>query len=186
MKILKKISYIFLIIVLLSSQVIVPDLYLEAEAKSLNDMIAELAELEKKYAEYEKEQDATEEENLEAETVIAEMLREKEDIEKEIEKLNAEIIQLEKDIIAKNEEMKNIVKYYQLSSTGEDAYLEYLFTATDFTDFIYRMAIAEQLSDYNDKLIDEYNALLTANEEKKEKLSAKAVQLDKKRKEVEN
>lgn len=186
MKILKKISYIFLIIVLLSSQVIVPDLYLEAEAKSLNDMIAELAELEKKYAEYEKEQDATEEEILEAETVIAEMLREKEDIEKEIEKLNAEIIQLEKDIIAKNEEMKNIVKYYQLSSTGEDAYLEYLFTATDFTDFIYRMAIAEQLSDYNDKLIDEYNALLTANEEKKEKLSAKAVQLDKKTKEVEN
>ena len=73
MKILKKISYIFLIIVLLSSQVIVPDLYLEAEAKSLNDMIAELAELEKKYAEYEKEQDATEEEILEAETVIAEM-----------------------------------------------------------------------------------------------------------------
>ena len=49
MKILKKISYIFLIIVLLSSQVIVPDLYLEAEAKSLNDMIAELAELEKKF-----------------------------------------------------------------------------------------------------------------------------------------
>lgn len=186
MKIVKRISYILLIIILLSSQVVIPDFYSEAEAKSLNDMKAELAELEKKYAEYEKEQEATEEEILEAETVIAEMMKEKEEIEKEIEQLNIEMAQLEQDIIDKNEEMKNIVKYYQLSSTGEDAYLEYLFTATDFTDFIYRVSIAEQLSDYNDNLIDEYNALLTEKEIKKEKLSAKAVQLDKKTRELED
>ena len=186
MKIAKKISYILLIVILLSSQVVIPDFYSIAEAKSLNDMKAELAELEKKYAEYEKDKEATEEEILEAETVIAEMMKEKENIEKEIEQLNLEMLQLEQDIVAKNEEMKNIVKYYQLSSTGEDAYLEYLFTATDFTDFIYRVSIAEQLSDYNDNLIDEYNALLTEKENKKEKLSAKAVQLDKKTKELED
>lgn len=185
MKILKKISYILLITILLSSQVVIPDFSLEAEAKSLNDMKAELEELERKYAEYEKDQESTEEEILEAETVIAEMLREKENIEEEIEVLNAEIAQLEKDIAVKNEEMKSIIKYHQLTSSGEDTYLEYLFTATNFTDFIYRMAIAEQLSNYNDKKINEYNSLLTANENKKEELSAKAVQLDKKTKDLE-
>ena len=81
MNILKRISYMLLIVILLSTQVVLPDFYLDAEAKSLNDMKAELAELEKKYAEYEKEQEATEEEILEAESVIAEMMKEKEDIE---------------------------------------------------------------------------------------------------------
>ena len=47
-------------------------------------------------------------------------------------------------------------------------YLEYVFTATDFTDFIYRMAIAEQLSDYNEKLISDYEDLIIENEKKKE------------------
>lgn len=185
MKILKKISYIILVIVLLGSQVVLPDLSWDAEAKSLNDMKAELAELEKEYAKYEKEQEATEAEIDEANSIIKKLGEEKDAIEQEIEELNEEIAQLEQDIIDKNEEMKNIIRYYQLSSTGEDAYLEYLFTATDFTDFIYRMSIAEQLSDYNDQLIDEYNALLTKNEAKKEELSAKVVELDKKTQELE-
>ena len=185
MKILKKISYILLIVALLSSQIVIPDFVQEAEAKSLNDYKAELEALKKDYADNQAKQEATEEEMGNAKEQITKLSEEKEKLEQEIESLNAEIEQLENDIISKNEEMKGIIHYYQLSSTGEDAYLEYLFTATDFTDFIYRMAIAEQLSDYNEGLIDDYNKLITKNEKKKEELSNKIVQLDKKTLELE-
>lgn len=186
MKLLKKFTYIILVIALLSSQVVIPDFIEEAEAKSLKDYKYELEQLKQEYKQNQEKQEATEEEMGKAKEQITKISEEKEELEKEIEVLNAEIEQLEKDIISKNEEMKNIVRYYQLSATGEDAYLEYLFTATDFTDFIYRMAIAEQLSDYNDRLIDEYNSLITSNEEKKEELSAKIVKLDKKTLELED
>ena len=45
MKIAKKISYILLIVILLSSQVVIPDFYSIAEAKSLNDMKAEVSSI---------------------------------------------------------------------------------------------------------------------------------------------
>lgn len=40
-------------------------------------------------------------------------------------------------------------------SEGDNVYLEYIFEATSFTDFIYRSAIVEQLTKYNDELIDD-------------------------------
>ena len=49
------------------------------------------------------------------------------------------------------------MKFVQISN-GETNYLEYIFGATDFTDFIYRVSVAEQLGEYNDRLIKEYNA----------------------------
>ena len=187
MRLLKRISYIILIVAVMTSQIAIPDLVFGDNDgdKSLNDHKAELAELKKEYSENKKEQEATNEEIGAAKEQITKISQEREDLEKQIETLTAEIAQLEKDIIAKNEEMKNIVRYYQLSSTGEDAYLEYLFTSVDFTDFIYRMAIAEQLSDYNESLIDEYNTLITTNENKKEEASKKVIELEKKTKELE-
>lgn len=186
MKVLKKISYIILVIALLSSQVVIPDFVQETEAQSLNDMKAELAELEKKYADSIEKKEYTEEEIADAKEELAKLHKEKEKLEEEIANLNEEIQELGQEIILKNEDMKNIIRYYQLSATGEDAYLEYLFTSTDFTDFIYRMAIAEQLSDYNESLINEYNDLIDKNEKKKEELSKKIVELDKKTLEIED
>jgi Membrane-bound metallopeptidase len=185
MKYLKKISYIILIAIMISLQVVIPDFREEATAKSLRDLRGELAELEVKQEESKKAQAATEAQIAAAKAQIVKLSKEKEDIENDIDILNAEIEQLNKDIVAKNEEIKDIISYYQLSATGEDAYLEYVFTATDFTDFIYRMAIAEQLSNYNTKLINEYNDLITKNEKKKEELSDKIVELNAKTKELE-
>ena len=90
---------------------------------------------------------------------IATLNREISAMQDESKKLEEEIKQLDKDIATKKEEIKKVMNYYQLSS-GENEYLEYVFEAADFTDFIYRMAIAEQLSSYNDKLVDEYSAKL--------------------------
>lgn len=90
--------------------------------------------------------------------------------------LEEEIINLNEEIIRKQEEIKSIISYFQISS-GESAYLEYVMGAEDFTDFIYRSAVTEQMTSYNDGLIDDYNATIEANEAKKVELANKKVQL---------
>ena len=58
-------------------------------------------------------------------------------------------------MIKMNEEIKSIVHYYQVSNV-QNMYYEYVFNADSYTDFIYRFAITEQLSDYREKTINEY------------------------------
>ncbi len=185
MKYIKKISYVLLIIILLGVQVVIPDFIPEAEAKSLKNLKDELATLKKEYQENQGKQQATEAEIQAANNQITKLSEEKFALEEEIENLNAQIEQLNQDIENKNEDIKEIIQYYQLTATGQNAYLEYVFASTDFTDFIYRMAIAEQLSDYNEELIREYEDLIIESERKKQEVSNKIVELNKKSKELE-
>ena len=97
-------------------------------------------------------------------------------IQTETANLENEIVELNKQIDKKQEEIKSIISYFQISS-GESAYLEYVMGAEDFTDFIYRSAVTEQMTSYNNGLIDEYNDTIKANEEKKEELAQKKVEL---------
>ena len=96
----------------------------------------------------------------------------------EIEKLNQEIIE-------KQEEIKKVISYFQISN-GESAYLEYVMGASDFTDFIYRSAVTEQMTNYNDELIASYNATIEANENKKIELANKEVELKKQQSSLKN
>ncbi len=184
MRFIKKLSYVLLLIILLGSQVVIPDFVPEAEAKTLGSLRQELEALKEKKQKNQEEQQATEEEIANANAQISKATEEKIELQNEIEELTAQIEQLNQDIEEKNEDIKEIISYYQLTATGQDAYLEYVFTATDFTDFIYRMAIAEQLSDYNEELITEYENLIIENETKKTELSNKIVKLDEKKREL--
>lgn len=179
----RKIRYIFLILILLTVNFAVPE-NKDVEAKTLRDLKKELAELEKEQSAVQNEKKLTEQEienkkknigNINVE--ISNINQETKDLTQEIENLNVEIVEKEKEI-------KDIMNYYQLSNS-ESAYLEYVFEAADFTDFIYRMAIAEQLSDYNDKLVDEYNSKIKENQQKKKDLSNKTVELNDKQKQLE-
>ena len=105
--------------------------------------------------------------------------------EKEISTAKIDIEQIEKDIdnlndkIAnKKEEVKKIINFVQVSS-GVSSYLEYIFGAESFTDLIYRVAVAEQMSAYNEKLVDEYNNLIEENKSKQEQLKNKTEELSK-------
>ena len=185
MKYLKKINklnYLLIAFIIFSIHIvsIVPDV----SAKTVRDL---KNELNAKREEAENNRNARELTEAEMATIyarIGEITEEKSQIEADVARLNNEIIELNQAIIDKNEEIKNIINYYQLSSTGEAAYMEYLFKSKDFTDFIYRLAVAEQLSQYNEDLIDEYNNMIAANEQKKEELAARQVELSEKQEEL--
>lgn len=172
---LKKINVIFLIIIMLLVSFYMP---IKVKAKTLGQLRSELSAAESKYSKNQTQKAQTEEEIAATKAKIEELKKEKIRIQREISDLNSEIIKLNEDIVLKQKEIRQLINYYQISN-GESAYLEYAFEAADFTDFIYRMAIVEQLSDYNDRLIDEYNKMIEDNKKKVTELSAKETSLNK-------
>lgn len=176
---LKKISYIVLILIMLSVNIFVPINMEKVEAKTLRALKQELIDKEKEYEDRVNQKKLTEAEIANKKASIDAINSEISNIQKEMLNLTKEIENLNVEIAEKEKEIKAIMNYYQLSN-GESAYLEYIFNAVDFTDFIYRLAIAEQLSDYNDKLIDEYNKKIEENEKKKIELDEKKESLNSK------
>ena len=54
-----------------------------------------------------------------------------------------------------------MIQFLQISNGG-NIYLEYLFDAENYTDFIYRYEVVKQLTNYNSGLIDELENLILA------------------------
>lgn len=148
------------------------------EAKTLAELKEELKEVEEKYKANQNKKEQTQEEINATKKRIVELNREKERVQKEIIDLEEEIKKLAEDIEKMQKEIKSIINYYQLSSSGS-LYLEYVFTSTNFTDFIYRLAITEQLSEYRTKTIDKFNKLMEENNKKISELAEKQVSLNK-------
>lgn len=103
--------------------------------------------------------------------------------ELEVEKLQKEIDDSNLEIQKKSEESKKILEYYQISN-GNNIYLEYAFGATSITDMIYRLSVIEQLTDYNDKIMKELDALIEKNKKQQEELTEKQKNLKKMKNEL--
>ncbi len=110
--------------------------------------------------------------------------------EKEMKEAEEEISELEEEIRKNNEEIekrkeqsKALIEYYQISN-GENVYLEYAFGATDITDMIYRMSIVEQLTEHNNKIMNELKELIRINQERQKELEKKQEELKELEKEL--
>ncbi len=187
MKILKKISYVIVVIITLLVELSVPSKQgnVDAKGETLREFKEKLAKEEAQLQANQNEQQKTESEIASSKKKIKQISQEKLDIEDDVDDLTKEIEQLNNEIVDMNDEIEDIISYYQLSDIGETAELEYVFNADDFTDFIYRMAITEQLTEYNTQTIKEYNQKISDNEEKKVELADKKKSLNNKQKELE-
>jgi len=145
-------------------------------AKSLKDLKSELASLKEKYNKNQSSKKMTESEIAKVEGEIDSINNQIDDLNHEIDELNADIERRNEEIKKMNDEIKTIVHYYQVASS-DSIYLEYVFKAEDYTDFIYRLAVSEQLSAYRKKIIDEYNALIEENKKKVGEIAEKQVSL---------
>ncbi len=110
---------------------------------------------------------------------IATLNAEIEECQKGIEESKAKIVELNEKIVEKNKEIESLLSFKQVSD-GDNVYLEYIFGASSFTDFIYRSAIVEQLTNYNDQLIDEMYDLIAENEKLQVELQAKITESEEK------
>lgn len=169
---MKKFAQVVCILILIIPYFYVPKL----QAETLGDL---KRALQQKQEEYNKNKQNTANTQEQINQTNASIDRIKKDIQAtydDIAALNTEIEQLNTDIEKKDQEMKDIINFVQISN-GESAYLEYAFGAKDFTDFIYRMAISEQLTKYNEELIKEFNEMIEQNKQKQKQIESKRVTL---------
>lgn len=95
----------------------------------------------------------------------------------DIEAARAKIAELQVEIKEKGEEIEQLLQFLQISD-GESSYLEYIFGAKSFSDFIYRTTVVEQLSSYNDQLIDEMYDMIEQNKKLQVELTEKIKSLE--------
>ena len=147
-----------------------------AREKTLNELLAEAKANRDAYNKAKNEKALTEEERNQATAEKKQVEGEIASIETQLESISSQIEEIKKDIEKKDEQMKDIMSFVQVTN-GDSNYLEYIFGATDFTDFIYRVSVAEQLGDYNEKLIEEYNKDVEELDKKQSELNTKQSEL---------
>ena len=146
-------------------------------AESIADYRARIKTLEQEKAESENKSKEVQEKIDAAEARINEITNQIVQAKKDQETIKKEIAELEKQIDAKEEEIKDLITFYQVSE-NDNFYLKFIFGADNFEDLIYRFSVAEQLTDANDKLVDEMNDLVAKNEKKVKELDNKQKELD--------
>ena len=145
---------------------------INASAKTLGDLKNEYNALEQAYIDKQNEINNNQNNQNNTNSRINEINDEISQAESEIEELNRKIMELKLKIEEKDSQIKAVMKYYQVSN-GESELLEYLFSASSITDFIYRATVTEQLSRYNTNLINEMHQLIEESKKTIEDLHAK-------------
>lgn len=156
----------------------------KVKAKTLRDIKNEVEAAEKALKQNKNKQAETEAEMKDVKTKVYNNLVEVDNILKKIALLNDEISELDKKIVAKQAEIKKLLNFVQKTKSN-NAYLEYIFGAESFSDLIYRISVAEQLSRYNDSLITTYNEMIDKNEKDKADLEHQQESLVETRKKLE-
>lgn len=180
-KFLNETFNIFLCVIFLIVLLFVPTE--TTKAKTLGDLKDELNAKIEEYEKTQNEKNLTESQISNIKNNISSIYSEIEKNQNTILELNEQIEELKLNIEKKEAEIKEIIKFYQLSE-GESTYLEYIFGAADFTDFIYRMAISEQLTKYNKDLIAKQNQMIEDNKKAQDDLVKKEAELTKKQEEL--
>lgn len=149
-----------------------------------------LKEYENQVAKYQKEVNAAKEAVKKTESQINATKNEIKGLKDEVQSLDEEIDTMHKqssaaevEIKEKSLEIKEYYIYLQLAN-GENAYLEYAFGAETVTDFIYRMSIVEQMTEYNKEVIKDLEDMIDRNEKREVEIKNKEKKLELKQEEL--
>lgn len=152
-------------------------------AESIADYRAKIKAIEAEKAENESKSAEVQKRIDDANARINEITNKIVKAKKDQDATRADIERLGKEIDAKEEEIKDLISFYQISNS-DNFYLKFVFGADSFEDFIYRFSVAEQLTDANDKLVGEMNDLIKENESKIKKLDEQQKNLSALNKEI--
>lgn len=166
---MKKITILIILLLL-----VVPNF---TEAKTLNDMYNELAKLQTEYNANKNNKNLTESQINKISNDINTINSSITTIRGEIKQAEIDIEESKNKIDDKKVETDGLIQFLQISNGG-NIYLEYLFDAENYTDFIYRYEVVKQLTNYNSGLIDELEELIIELQQKEKELEEKNVKLE--------
>ena len=146
------------------------------DAKTLQDMYDQLADLQVKYNNSKNNVKLTQDQINKLNKEISSIESSIEQIRGEIKTAEADIAKSKETIESKKIETDGLIQFLQISNGG-NIYLEYLFDAENYTDFIYRYEVVKQLTNYNSDLIDELEQLILDLQKKEKELKEKNIKL---------
>lgn len=161
-------KYIFLTLIPVILMSIIPSSK-ATSSKTLQELIDELNTKELQLKEISDEKNLTQEKLNEITSSIINVGLEINEVENKMIELNNKIEDNKIEIKKKEKQIKKLINLMQ-KNNGENIYLELLFGSSDLKDFIYRKQIIEQITAYNDKLIDDLNKMIEDSKELKIKL----------------
>lgn len=153
------------------------------KAESLQDYKDKLAKKQAEYNAAQSKVDLTQAQINKLNNEISSISASIDQTRKDIKKAEQDIEDSKKKIEDKKTETNGMLQFLQVSNGG-NIYLEYLFDAENYTDFIYRYEVVKQLTNYNSELIDELEKLILDLQQKEKDLAAKQVKLENDRKEL--
>lgn len=161
-------KYIFLTLIPVILMSIIPSSK-ATSSKTLQELIDELNAKELQLKEISDEKNLTQEKLNEITSSIINIGLEINEVENKMIELNNKIEDNKIEIKEKEKQIKKLINLMQ-KNNGENIYLELLFGSNDLKDFIYRKQIIEQITAYNDKLVDDLNKMIEDSKELKIKL----------------
>lgn len=161
-------KYIFLTLIPVILMSIIPSSK-ATSSKTLQELIDELNAKELQLKEISDEKNLTQEKLNEITSSIINVGLEINEVENKMIELNNKIEDNKIEIKKKEKQIKKLINLMQ-KNNGENIYLELLLGSNDLKDFIYRKQIIEQITAYNDKLVDDLNKMIEDSKELKIKL----------------
>ena len=172
----KKVKYLILTLLICMTVTILPT---KTEAKTLGQLKEELAQAQKEYNENKNKQESLQNNIDYSNKEIVNSQKEIDQAQKDITAAGQKIQDLNSEIEEKQAQIKELMKAVQLTDGNID-YLEYIFGSESMTDLIHRSSIAEEISEYNDNLIDEMNDKVEESKKLQDELEQKQINLEKK------
>lgn len=131
---------------------------------TLKDLKNELSRLQTKKANNDKKRSVSQAEKNEKNQGIANAHKEIEDAERKIAEAKVKIENSNKKISEVKGQSEELMKYYQQISSN-NTYLEFISASSSMTELIMRIDAVNQLVEYNQKKLEELDALIKENEE---------------------
>lgn len=149
----------------------------KSNANTLAELRKELADFKAKKNSAEYNKNRTQGEINSDKTAIVNAQNEIEVNKKKIEQAKKDIEQLTKEIAETKAKIEELLRNYEISD-GDNAYLQYVFDATSISDLIVRYSVSEQLTKYNEELINGYKSKVEQNEQLKVDLNKRENELN--------
>lgn len=147
------------------------------DPQTLGDLQSNLAELKKKKADNEKLQQSTQNEIKAKKNAIAKAEEDITAAEGDIEEAEQKIIESNERIEGLKVQTENILKVLQ-QLQNQNVYLEYISDSSSITELVMRISAIEQITESNQKNLDNLKALIEQNEQLKIDLAKKQKELE--------
>lgn len=172
--IMKKLFSVTMIIAVLFIYMVspVPVDAADKEPETLGDLKEQLADLKKQKAQNDAAKQSTKDEIAQKENAVKQAEKEITQAQSDIEKAEEEIEDSNQKIADLKVQTENVLKVLQ-HLQSENIYLKYMSDASSITDLVMRISAVEQITDSNQKNLEELEALIKKNEQLQKDLAEK-------------